>query len=37
MVVTNGRLVLVAHYDPAERGPQKYETMSRFVAAFAAE
>jgi hypothetical protein len=35
MAVANGILLLVAHYDPRDRGPAKYETLSKFVAAFA--
>jgi hypothetical protein len=35
MIVENGTLLLVAHYDPASRGRPKYEAMSKFIAAFA--
>lgn len=34
MAVANATLLLVAHYDPRDRGQAKYETMSKFIAAF---
>jgi len=35
MAVANDVLLLVVHYDPRDRGPAKYDTMSKFIAAFA--